>query len=197
MKGYKYNQQGLTLIESVVGIVILGFALSILVSGVFSSSEKSHKATYEAQAAALGHSIMTDILSRQFDQHSDPNGGLYRCGEKNESNILIPCSVTLGRDGDEQNVSVNTSAFNDVDDFIGCWGKAELCSSNGLINYDFDKLIATDSANEYKNFTVEIQVNYANVDGGSSVSPPYKKIDITLYASQHARYTFSAYRGNY
>lgn len=193
MNRMRINQIGFTLIESIVGIVILGFALSVLVSGVFTSSAKSHQATYQAQAAALGHSIMTDILSRQFDEHSDPNGGQYRCGETLLGLVIPNCTATadLGRDIGE----TSADTFNDVDDFIGCWGEAAQCTS-GLANYSLNRLIAQDSAGEYKNFTVEINVAYADVDN-SATAIQFKKIDITLYASSYAQYTFSAYRGNY
>ena len=194
MNRMRINQIGFTLIESIVGIVILGFALSVLVSGVFTSSTKSHQATYQAQAAALGHSIMTDILSRQFDEHSDPNGGQYRCGETLSGLVIPNCTATadLGRDIGETSAEI----FNDVDDFIGCWGEAVQCTS-GLANYSLNRLIAQDSADEYKNFTVEINVAYADVDNSATAITQFKKIDITLYASSHAQYTFSAYRGNY
>lgn len=187
-------QRGFTLIESVIGIVLLGFALSVLAMGVFSSSIKSHQATYQAQAAALGHSIMTDILSRQFDENSDPNGGKYRCGEVIPGVLIPSCtsSENLGRDG----VESNSTAFNDVDDFIGCWGESEQCRV-GLVNYALNQLIDQDSADEYKNFTVEINVAYVNIDNQTTPITAFKKIDITLYASSYAKYTFSAYRGNY
>ena len=194
MSRMKVHHSGFTLIESVVGIVILGFALSVLVSGVFTSSTKSHQATYQAQAAALGHSIMTDILSRQFDEHSDPNGGQYRCGETLSGLTIPDCTVTanLGRDTGE----TSAETFNDVDDFIGCWGESDVCVvANPL--YNLNQLIDQDSAAEYKNFTVEINVAYADVDNSGATPTQYKKIDITLYASSHAQYTFSAYRGNY
>ncbi len=139
-------QRGLTLIESIVGIVILGFALSVLVSGVFTSSSISHKATYQAQAATLGHSVATDILSRQFDENSDPNGGQYRCGEKDGSGTLISCSTNLGKDGAE----TIAATFNDVDDFIGCWGELSVCSSNSLPQYQLGDLIGASNADEYK-----------------------------------------------
>ncbi|MGF1806304.1 type II secretion system GspH family protein [Aliivibrio sifiae] len=189
-------QRGLTLIESIVGIVILGFALSVLISGVFTSSTTSHQATYQVQAAALGHSVMTDILSRQFDQHSDPNGGQYRCGEALSGMTIPSCTLVknLGRDGAAENSAIT---FNDVDDFIGCWGALSECSSNTLPSYQLNQLIDTSSADEYKHFTVEINVMYADIDAQHTAITQYKKIIITLYASQYAKYTFSAYRGNY
>ena len=189
MSRMRVRQAGFTLIESIVGIVILGFALSVLVLGVYTSSTKSHQATYQAQAAALGHSIMTDVLSRQFDENSDPNGGQYRCGENDDN----PCSTGLGKDGTDGLTSVS---FNDVDDFIGCWGELSICSSNSLPSYQLNQLIDATSAAEYKNFTVEINVAYADVEN-SETKTQLKKIDITLYASSYAQYTFSAYRGNY
>ena len=196
MNGAVNRQKGFTLIESIIGIIILGFALLILVTGVFSSASKSHQATYQSQAATLGHSIMTDILSRQFDEHSDPNGGAYRCGEVSAPDA---CSSPneLGRDTiAEKNTTSHSAIFNDVDDFIGCWGEAAQCTS-GLASYPLNRLIDSSSADEYKNFTVEINVAYADVDNRVTVITQFKKIDITLYASNHAQYTFSAYRGNY
>ncbi len=186
------HQKGFTLIESIIGIIILGFALLILVTGVFSSASKSHQATYQSQAAALGHSVMTDILSRQFDEQSDPNGGQYRCGEIISNIVISDCSTNLGSDTGE----TSADTFNDVDDFMGCWGDAVQCTS-GLTNYPLNQLIDPSSADEYKNFTVEITVAYADVDGSGDAITPYKKIEITLFAGNHAQYTFSAYRGNY
>lgn len=195
MSRMRVSQIGFTLIESIVGIVILGFALSVLVSGVFTSSTKSHQATYQAQAAALGHSIMTDILSRQFDENSDPNGGQYRCGEI-ISGVIIPDCTLIADLGADSSGETNAIAFNDVDDFIGCWGESDTCVVANP-SYDLNQLIDQESAAEYKNFTVEINVAYADVDNKSTAITQYKKIDITLYASSHAKYTFSAYRGNY
>ena len=197
MYKFKSQQVGLTLIESIVDSVILGFALSVLVSGVFGSSSKSHQATYQVQAATLGHSIITDILSRQFDEHSDPNGGAYRCGE-----AIAPESCTasndLGRDGSvEQNTMSRSAIFNDVDDFIGCWGESAHCSSNILTNYPLNKLIDEQRSSGYKNFTVQIQVTYSDIDGNNPASVPYKKIEVILYASNYATYAFHAYKGNY
>lgn len=193
----KQHQHGLTLIESIIGIIVLGFALSVLVSGVFSSSKVSHEATYQAQAATLGHSVMTDILARQFDEQSDPNGGVYRCGES-----IAPSSCTapsrLGRDGAvEKNVATHSMLLNDVDDFIGCWGNPNQCSNTGLSSYPLNKLIEQSSAEEYKNFTVEINVAYSDIDAVGSVITSLKRIHITIYGSNYAQYTFSAYRGNY
>lgn len=193
----QHQQQGLTLIESIIGIIILGFALSVLVSGVFRSSKTSHEATYQTQAATLGHSLITDILARQFDEQSDPNGGVYRCGE-----VIAPSSCTsvmnLGRDGaTEKDVNTHSMLFNDVDDFIGCWGDSERCQITGLNSYRLDRLIEPNSAGEYKNFTVQINVTYSDLENSSLAVTAFKKLDITIYGSQYAEYTFSAYRGNY
>lgn len=186
-------QKGLTLIESIIGMIVLGFALSILLSGVFSSAMSSHKATYQAQSATLGHAIMTDMLSRQFDENSDPNGGRYRCGENNAHHEFIRCSVALGRDGNE----TKALTFNDVDDFIGCWGEASLCRSSHLAVYPLTDLMDASSAESYKHFAVEINVSYDDVDARNTAVTGYKRIVMTLYGSDHARYTFTAYRGNY
>ena len=183
---------GFTLIEIVVGVLVVGFAMTALVITIYSSANKSHEATYQAQAAALGHSIMTDILSRQFDENSDPNGGFYRCGENDVDGNLRPCSSVLKR---EESATTHADLFNDVDDFIGCWGSNADCNSlaSTATRYPLNKLIDESSADEYHNFTVIINVAY-DLPAGSTL---FKRIDLTVNGGQHAQYTFSAFRGNY
>ncbi len=197
MKQQIIQQRGATLIESIIGIIIFALALLSLLSGVFNSVSKSHQATYQSQATALGHSILTDILSRQFDQNSDADGDFFRCGEHNAAGILIACTASEDL-GAESTDGDHSMTFNDVDDFIGCWGEVTRCSASTLTHYPFAQLVDPVSAEKYHNYTIEIQVTYVSMDQSLVTEPSvFKKVTITIYASSYANYTFSAYVGNY
>ena len=191
MNQQQHKHKGFTLVESIIGMIIFSFALTVLVMGVYRSSSKSHEIVYQVQASTLGQSILADILHRRFDENSDPNGELYRCGEENKEGEFVACTLTnkLGSDNERSPVY-----FNDVDDFIGCWGDEKKCSNSSSAIYSLSDLIGNEGAERYHNFTIEINVNYVDIN---NEIPLYKKVTVTLYASSYATYTFSVYRGNY
>lgn len=73
--------KGFTLIELIVGIVVLSISFSLLTSLILPLSEKSAKQLHQVRASELGQSMMNEILARAFDQQSDMAGGLVRCSE--------------------------------------------------------------------------------------------------------------------
>ncbi|WP_232313476.1 type IV pilus modification PilV family protein [Enterovibrio coralii] len=122
-------QQGYTLVELVIGIVVFGVALVLMGTTLFPMFTKSADPHYEARAAALGQAVMTDVLARQFDQNSDADGSRWRCDENAEAvrnkNILAPdtipaCSRMLA--------GIANNNFVAVEDYIGCWGVETACT---------------------------------------------------------------------
>ncbi|MGR5176802.1 type IV pilus modification PilV family protein [Vibrio parahaemolyticus] len=185
--------RGMTLIESVVAMVILAIALITLTSFLFPSVKKSAMPHYEVRAAALGQTVLNQILAVSFDEHSDREGGLVRC---DESGVLCTPPGRLGADPDEQ-----PAFFNDVDDYIGCWygANARQQCVQGLPLTD---IMGGDGVQDYRNFVVNVQVEY-DVDtalGGqvtSQQTSQFKKILVEVSASNFAAYRFVAYKGNY
>ena len=84
MKNNKIKQKaqhGFTLIESIVAMVVMGIAMTILFSIFFPRVEDSGRPQYIVRASALGQSVMNTILSRGFDDESDPSGSVVRCDD--------------------------------------------------------------------------------------------------------------------
>jgi MSHA pilin protein MshD len=173
------NNRGFTLVELIVGIVVLAIAMMIMNTMLVAQSKYALEPLYRLRASQLGQGIMQNVLSRAYDENSDHNGGLYRCGELWLSdNAIHSCSASLGTDGSE--VADEHEKFNDVDDFI----------TNGFqsaVNYG--DVLGTDLPNQYNNYAINIEV--------VAFSSHSKKIAITIKTPSNEEIRFSALKGNY
>jgi MSHA pilin protein MshD len=181
--------KGFTLVELVVGIVVLAIAMMIMNTMLISQSKDALEPLYRLRASQLGQSIMQNVLSRSYDEKSDHNGGLYRCGEVwevLEPPVLVNCTneVDYGPDTGES----SHPFFNDVDDFI----------TNGFVaatdygNVVGDNLGGDDYAMQYANYAVNIEVSLDNSQGFNM-----KKITLTIKTPRNEEIQFSALKGNY
>lgn len=189
------HQQGYTLVELVIGIVVFGVALVLLSTTLFPMFAKSANPHYEARAAALGQAVMNQILARQFDKHSDPNGSRWRCDENAEAviaqGIIAPtpipsCSSPL----------FAGMGFFAVEDYIGCWGERTACTQDhrGPLT-----ALTGGSADDYRGFTVNIHVEYDSHTFPDSTHNDrlYKRIDLYVDTGRFGRVDFTAYRSNF
>ncbi|OKQ13954.1 type IV pilus modification PilV family protein [Vibrio antiquarius] len=192
------KSSGMTLIEMIIAIVLMGIAMVAFTSFLVPQIRDSAIPHYQTRAAALGQGFMSQILARGFDENSDFDGGLVRCGET----VLggTDCSTTLGADSGES----NPASFNDVDDYIGCWyTKSTKANCNSSPLYELSNVLGTSMENDYKNFRVEVKVQYVESDGTGVNNPSleditaYKRVTMTIYAGQTQSLTLSAIRGNY
>jgi MSHA pilin protein MshD len=152
----KKKNKGFTLIEIIIGMVMLSISLAIVTSLIAPTEEQSADNLLQIKAAELGQSLLNDIVSRAFDHNSDMTGGRVRCGEAG----AIACTVSsklgpedgLGVGLEERPDSGETSRdkYNDVDDFNG-YSKTEDALGDGLHS-------------SYGSFKVEVVVQYAGAD---------------------------------
>jgi len=174
------NNRGFTLVELVVGIVVLAVAMMIMNTMLISQSKDALEPLYRLRASQLGQSIMQNILSRSYDENSDHNGGLYRCGEIwQPSNAVQDCSTTLGLDSGE--VAGEHQNFNDVDDFITTGFEPAV---------SYGDVLGGDLPSQYNNYVVSIEVEIVTVD----IS---KKIAVIIKTPSGEQIRFSALKGNY
>ncbi|MGR5060408.1 type IV pilus modification PilV family protein [Vibrio rotiferianus] len=191
MKRFPKEQLGMTLIEMIIAIVLLGIAMTIFSSALIPPIKEASSSHYQSRSVALGQSMMSQILSRNFDHNSDINGGWLRCGEDGAPN----CS-DLKADAGES----TPSTFNDVDDYIGCWFTSETkvdCPA-GIPQYALQDVIGLSANDTYKNFRVQVSVataGTANVNG--KVVPKMKRIELQIFASNAQVMSLFGYRGNY
>lgn len=91
---------GVTLVELVLAIVILGLVVPILLALGSSVAFRFYQAEVRARAAQLAHRLESTVISRRFDELLQKSGGSW--------------SATLGPESGEISAS-----YDDVDDFHG------------------------------------------------------------------------------
>ncbi|MDX1706301.1 prepilin-type N-terminal cleavage/methylation domain-containing protein [Pseudidiomarina sp.] len=170
--------RGFTIIEIVIGIVVLAIALVGLSATLFPQASRSVDPVYQVRATELGQSLLIEMISLSFDQANNQAGGNNRCSASPPRVCTDPAN--LGPDSGE-----SREDYNDVDDFNGF-------STSG------DLLTGATISELYKNFIVSVAVCYASSINGSCVNSitDYKKVTTVVTTPNELEITFSAYRGN-
>lgn len=188
-KGPKQKVSGFTLVELIIGIVVLSLSFTVIFSMVVPSATHSAKQIHQIRASELGKAMLNEIMGKAFDENSNMTGGNIRCGEdidsdnKMESVGEIECTLDekMGNEEDDKR-----SLFDDVDDYNGL---TEVQNSFG------------DSLSDiYKGFTLSVKVcndsQYdGNCDGGDNQIA--KLITITVTTAQGESVTFASYKTNF
>ena len=180
------HARGFTLIELIVGIVVLAISLSIISTLIAPAEEKSADQILQVKAAELGQSLLNDISSRAFDENSDMVGGLIRCGEPADGSNPCTSSGLLGPEdgtGGRPNKGETTRGlFNDVDDFSGY---SEQYSAND-----------EDLHESYSNFTIDVSVVYDGISLGLA-NGNAKKITVTVTTPLGTAIEFATHKANF
>ncbi len=175
---YSKNIAGFTLIEIIIGIVVLSISLSIVSTLIAPAEQKSADQIHQVKAAELGQSFLNDISSRAFDEKSDMAGGRVRCGEPLGSNACTDANNFGPEDGE-----TTRGLFNDVDDFH---------------NYS-EKFTSNDEAlaGGYNNFTIDIKVIYDGLSLGLSSNDSAKKITVSVTTPLGTEIQFATHKANF
>lgn len=200
------KQQGFTLIESVVAIIVLGISMSVLTTVLYPQIENSASSHYQVRASALASSMMSEILSRGFDENSDFNGGVFRCDEDDYVDTSVPIpypKIMCTEESSFGNDGQLPESFNDVDDYIGCWYTNTTQSACTITQAgSLSDVLGVDITNAYPNFRVEVSVSYDSNSSLLTAQPAgknriFKKIELTVFPGKYSEQKFVAYRGNY
>ncbi|WP_429058331.1 type IV pilus modification PilV family protein [Aeromonas jandaei] len=185
----KAPERGFTLIELIVGIVLLAVALTGILGLLINQAPQAVDPVQQVRAAQLAQRLTGEILQKSFDEQSDHNGGRYRCGEQVAGVTIAPCSGSYSPDGEPA-----PYAYNDVDDFdtAGNWRDASWFTqtSSGI------------GSAEYRNYQVKIAVSAVDFSDGTfkNCTAPCsvgKRIDLQVRLPNQSVLDFSFYRGNY
>ena len=191
------KSSGMTLIEMIIAIVLMGIAMVAFTSFLVPQIRDSAIPHYQTRAAALGQGFMSQILARGFDENSDFDGGTVRCGENG-----VSCTDVneLGADKKlDGSLETTPSDFNDVDDYIGCWSTSTTASQcDGIPRGNISDVLGADSTEQYKNFRLEISVAYDDLtDKAPDEITEYKKVTLRIFAGNTQPLTLTAIKGNY
>jgi MSHA pilin protein MshD len=172
--------RGFTLIETIVGIVVLSIAFTVLTTLLYPLANQSAAQVHQIRAAELGQSMINEILGKAFDEHSDMSGGFLRCSEAGAEPCSEPDDFGDTADGESR------AGYDDVDDYHGL-NVLQDSEGNGL--------------SSYVGFSIDVVVVYdGNFDGAddeSNANPLAKLITVTVTTPQDFDFIFSVYRTNF
>ena len=169
--GIARGQLGFSLIELVVGMLVISIAIVMLTSMFFPQADRSVESLYRMRSAELAHSVMNEIWGKRYDQQTNPNGGVPAC---NTGTPLVPCSSTLGPDGEGRD------DYNDVDDYHGLNINSFMFNSSQTY------------AAVYTNFNLNVSVTY--VDATTQAA---KLITVEVTTPSSEVITYQSVRSNY
>ncbi|MBU1308619.1 MAG: type II secretion system GspH family protein [Gammaproteobacteria bacterium] len=179
------RSHGVTLIELIIGIVVLAISLSIVTSVLGPLYVKSADPWHQVRAAELGHSLMNEILGKAFDEHSNRSGSLLRCDEAGAQ--ACTAQADFGADCLHGGNSCpggpfeQRSQFDDVDDFDGLNVSGDQISN--IFGND-PRMAAV-----YRSYSLQISVSYDN--------PLTKRVLIEVTTPTGAVIDFAALKGNW
>ncbi len=179
------EQQGFTLVEMIIGIVVLGVAMTMMTVLIYPQATKAVDPVYTVRAAELAHTLLNEITGKAFDENSYNSSSLLRCDEAGAP--ACATSGLLGPDAGEGGVNL----YDDVDDYNGYNQSGSQLHSGA----SYSSL--------YVNFLMNVQVGYdANFDGVFDdpdvlANHAAKLIIVTVTMPNGESLDFSAYRGNF
>lgn len=105
------QNQGFTLIEIVITIVILGTVAGILVP-FFNAIVHSPDPVVRERAISLGQSMMEEVMTKRWDENTPMGGGPLRTNESARGATWATLVANLGVDAGE-----DRTTYDDVDDY--------------------------------------------------------------------------------
>jgi len=176
---------GFTLIETIVGLVVLALSYAVISQFIFPAMNRHADQLHSIRAAELGQSMLNEILTRAYDENSDHVSGALRCGDS--ANGAPECTSVgdFGLDTGEGTPPLNWDEkdnTNDVDDYHGA-------SFNG-----------SDMDESYEGYLIDIDVCYdANYDDScdSSNRNVAKRIRVMVTTPMGDTIVFASYRSNF
>lgn len=184
----RYIQQGFTLVEIVIGIVVLSITFSYFTHVLTNSNKFVADPWYQVRASELGSALLNEIIAKSFDENSDRVSGAIRCSSADSGAPTCTSAANFGTDSGE----TSRDDYDDVDDYHG------LSSTGGDI-IELSMPGNTALAQNYANYQLSVTVIYdADFDGAADSSiGAHKLIQINVTDPIGNQTVFSAYRSNF
>ncbi|WP_448549019.1 type IV pilus modification PilV family protein [Thalassotalea fusca] len=178
---------GFTLIETIVGLVVLALSYAVISQFIFPAITRHADQLHSIRAAELGQSVLNEILTRAYDENSDHVSGALRCGDT--ANGAPECTAVgnFGPDPDpdpliDPDETDSPDNYNDVDDYHGA----------SFPGSDIDE--------SYEGYIVDIDVCYdPDYDDScdSSNRNVAKRVRVTVTTPLGDSIVFASYRSNF
>ena len=194
--------RGFTLIEIIIGIVVLSIALTGGLSLLISQVDAYRDPLIKEKSVQIAKRVVHEIQIRAYDEKSDIGGGIFRCSETVGGISLGDCSAEAKYGTDLGELMLDT--LDDVDDF----DTAKLCPNlSGSYSCSDNKYLPvvyffSDAEGEatqkkyndyYAGFLVKIEVVPAQISGDADSA---KKITVTVRQSDGLEIEYSFIKAN-
>ena len=193
--------RGFTLIEIIIGIVVLSIALTGGLSLLISQVDAYRDPLIKEKSVQIAKRVVHEIQIRAYDEKSDIGGGIFRCSETVGGISLGKCSAEAEYGTDPGELMLDT--LDDVDDFDTAKLCPKLsgsysCSDNYLPVVYFFSDAADEAAQKkyndyYAGFLVKIEVVPAKISGDADSA---KKITVTVRQSDGLEIEYSFIKAN-
>lgn len=195
--------RGFTLIEIIIGIVVLSIALTGGLSLLISQVDAYRDPLIKEKSVQIAKRVVHEIQIRAYDEKSDIGGGIFRCSETVGGISLGDCSAEAEY-GTDPPGELMLDTLDDVDDF----DTAKLCPNlSGSYSCSDNKYLpvvyffsdAEDKATQekyndyYAGFLVKIEVVPAQISGDADSA---KKITVTVRQSDGLEIEYSFIKAN-
>ncbi len=165
---------GFTLIEMVVGMVVLGIALVMMATLLFPLAERSAQGVQRAKAAQLGQAVLAELAGRRLDVATPLGGGAVPVLTCCPDDPAVCAAAAAEPD--------NPGSWELLDRFDGFDGPADRLLGGAL----------------YHGFRVAIAVQCQDADAVGTRWPGGAKLtEVTITSPAGERLEFAQLRGNY
>ena len=185
----KLVQQGFTLVELIIGIVVFSIVLTIITGILVPQTVKSIDPIYQVRATEFAQSLLNEISAKAFDESSIDGGARIPCAST--TTACTPASDLIAEEA-------NRVDYDDVDDYNSC---AAPCIANSL-----DENLQLNGQDIYAGFSAQVSVFYDDdMDGlddaveamDNSIVANRKRIQVTVTTPNGQTLDFAVYRSNF
>ncbi len=178
--------KGFSLIELIIGIVVLGISMALISRVLSPQAERSIDPIFQVRAAELAQGMMEEISSKAFDESNTLALGNSRCGEVNIG--AAACTTLNACPTGNAELGESRLTYDDVDDY-NCLNQSNLAIESGK----------GESLSIYSGFSLAVAVGYDDDMDGITVNTPgnVKLITVTVTTPNNEQMAFSTYRFNY
>ena len=196
--------RGFTLIEIIIGIVVLSIALTGGLSLLISQVDAYRDPLIKEKSVQIAKRVVHEIQIRAYDEKSDIGGGIFRCSETVggislgdcSAKCSAKCSAEAEYGTDRGELMLDT--LDDVDDFDTAKLCQKLsgsysCSDNNYLPVVYFFSDAAKYNDYYAGFLVKIEVVPAQISGDADSA---KKITVTVRQSDGLEIEYSFIKAN-
>lgn len=180
------RNRGFTLVELVIGMVVLAIAFTLINALMANQMNRQGAMWHQMRATELAQTLLSEIVSRSFDENSPTGNSLLRCDQVGAASCLSQLPACPANGMSAATEESLRQQYDDVDDYhcLVAVGSSIQSSAGAQL------------AALYEGYTVRVSVSYAGTELGLS-NRLAKRIDVTVDSVDGSSLILSAYRGNW